>query len=265
MPAGSAQPRRVDEGAHGTGRRPVSDAAAAKAWELERGNPLLLEQVALAIGRGAFDAEAGKNWPALETDGLLLSRFAGLPREALRCVRAASVLGFASVGRGGRGCRTGSDRRRPGGRGALSERPGRTDHAGRGALRASTVRAQALYDDLPGSGALGCTPAASRCWLSEGWTRKLRSTHRAGLRDAPEVVAALERAGRAALDVGALETAAAQLTTAVELAGDRAATSLLLARRRRCWELGTRLRRPSPMSGCCPGGSEQMYERGRCG
>ena len=43
------------------------------------------------------------------------------------------------------------------------------------------------------------------------------------------MIGALERAGRAALEVGALETAAAELTTAVGLAGERAATPLLLA------------------------------------
>jgi DNA-binding CsgD family transcriptional regulator len=52
---------------------------------------------------------------------------------------------------------------------------------------------------------------------------------RAGLGDTPAVVATLERAGRSALEVGALATAAAQLTTAVGLAGDRASTPLLLA------------------------------------
>ena len=67
--------------------RAVSGAAAAKAWELCAGNPLLLELVALAIGRGAIDAEAAESWPALEPNGLLLSRFAGLPKAALQCLR----------------------------------------------------------------------------------------------------------------------------------------------------------------------------------
>ena len=52
---------------------------------------------------------------------------------------------------------------------------------------------------------------------------------RAGLRDRPEVLTALERAGRAAFEVGALETAASQLSTAVGLAGDWASTPLLMA------------------------------------
>ncbi len=183
----------------------------------------------MAIGRGAFDAEAVENWAALATDGLLLSRFAGLPREALHCVRAASVLGV---------------RFRPdvaaevAGLGAIdADRAvealclsGLVEQTTPGGVRfVHPLFAQALYDDLPGPvrarlHARSFEVLAQRGLDAEAAEHALR----AGLRDAPEVVAALERAGRAALDVGALETAAAQLTTAVELAGDRAATSLLL-------------------------------------
>ena len=73
--------------------RAVSTDAGSKAWDLCAGNPLLLEQMALAIGRGTIDPENSANWPTLEPDSLLLSRFAGLPKDVLRCVRAASVLG----------------------------------------------------------------------------------------------------------------------------------------------------------------------------
>jgi DNA-binding CsgD family transcriptional regulator len=210
--------------------RAVSDAAAAKAWELCAGNPLLLEQVALAIGRGAVDAESAESWPALEADGLLLSRFAGLPRAALRCVRAASVLGVrfrlevaAEVA-------------------GLAE--GEADRAVEALCRSGLVEqttpvgvrfvhplfAQALYDDLAAPlrarlHARSFEVLAQRGLDAEAAEHALR----AGLGDAPEVIAVLERAGRAALEVGALETAASQLTTAVGLAGERAATPLLLA------------------------------------
>jgi DNA-binding CsgD family transcriptional regulator len=209
--------------------RAVSGAAAARAWELCAGNPLLLEQVALAIGRGAIDAEAADSWPALEADGLLLSRFAGLPRAALPCVRAASVLGV---------------RFRPD---VAAEVAGLTEIEADRAVEAlcrsglveqtvpGTVRfvhplfAQALYDDLP-------APVRARLHARSFEVLARRGLHaeaaehalRARLSDAPEVIAALERAGRAALDVGALETASAQLTAAVALAGERAATPLLL-------------------------------------
>lgn len=209
--------------------RPVSDVAAAKAWELSAGNPLLLEQVALAIGRGSFDADAGESWPAVATDGLLLSRFAGLSREALRCVRAASVLGVrfrpdAAAEVAGLGP-IDADR-------AIEALclSGLVEQTTPGGVRfVHPLFAQALYDDLPGPvrarlHARSFEVLAQRGLDAEAAEHALR----AGLRDAPQVVAALERAGRAALDVGALETAAAQLTTAVELAGDHAATSLLL-------------------------------------
>ena len=210
--------------------RALSDAAAAKAWELCAGNPLLLEQVALAIARGAIDAEAAESWPALEADGLLLSRFAGLPEAALRCVRAASVLGvrfrLEVAAEVAALAEHDADRAVE----ALS-RSGLVEQTTSGGVRfVHPLFAQALYDDLPGPmrarlHARSFEVLARRGLDAEAAEHALR----AGLRDAPEVIAALERAGRAALDVGALETAAAQLTTAVGLAGKHAATPLLLA------------------------------------
>ncbi len=210
--------------------RALSSAAAAKAWELCAGNPLLLEQVALAIGRGAIDAETAENWPALEADGLLLSRFAGLSQAALRCVRAGSVLGVrfrldvaAEVA----------------GLGEVE-----TDRAAEALCRSGLVEqttptrvrfvhplfAQALYDDLPGPVRARLHARSFKVLARMGLDAEAgEHALRAGLLDAPEVIATLERAGRAALDVGALETAATQLTTAVELAGKLATTPLLLA------------------------------------
>jgi DNA-binding CsgD family transcriptional regulator len=201
--------------------RPVSDVAASKAWELCAGNPLLLEQVASAISRGAIDAEAGESWPALEADALLLSRFAGLPMVVLRCVRAASVLGV---------------RFRPDVAAEVAGlvealcRSGLVEQTTPGGVRfVHPLFAQALYDDLPGPvrarlHARSFEVLARRGLDAEAAEHALRT----GMRDAA-VIAALERAGRAALDVGALGTAAAQLTAAVELAGDRAETKLLVA------------------------------------
>lgn len=210
--------------------RAVSGGAAVRAWELCGGNPLLLEQLALAIGRGTIDAETAEAWPAVEPDGWLLSRFAGLPTEALRCVRAASVLGV---------------RFRPAHAAAvagLSDLD--ADHAIEALCRSGLVQqgtselvrfvhplfAQALYDDLP-------RPVRARLhWrsfevLTSSGLDAEAAAHAllADRPDAPEVIAALERAGVAALGVGALGTAAAQLKTAVDLAGQRASTTLLLA------------------------------------
>jgi predicted ATPase len=193
--------------------RPVSDAAASKAWELCAGNPLLLEQVASAISRGAIDAEASESWPALESDALLLSRFAGLPVVALRCVRAASVLGVrfspdvAAEVAGLTGIE--ADRAVE----ALS-RSSLIEQATSGDVRfVHPLFAQALYDDLP-SPVRARLHARSFEVLARRGLDAEAAEHalRAGMRDATEVIAALERAGRAALGVGALGTAAAQLT-----------------------------------------------------
>ena len=156
--------------------RPVSDAAAAKAWELCAGNPLLLEQVASAISRGAIDASADESWPALEADGLLLSRFAGLPMVVLRCVRAASVLGVRfhpDVAAEVAGLTEfEADRAVEAlGRSSLIEHV-----AAAGVRFVHPLFAQALYDDLPARFWLDCTPAASRCCLGVAWTPRPPNT-----------------------------------------------------------------------------------------
>jgi DNA-binding CsgD family transcriptional regulator len=210
--------------------RTVPDAAGTRAWELCAGNPLLLEQVALAIDQGAIDVEAADSWPALQPDALLLSRFAGLAPAALRCARAASVLGVrfhlevaAEV--------AGSTRIEADGAVEALCRSGLVEEMSAGGVRfVHPLFAQALYEDLPG-------PVRSRlhtrCFevLARRGLDAEAAEHalRAGLRGTPEVLGALERAGRAALEVGALATAAVQLSTAVELGGDRASTPLLLA------------------------------------
>ena len=212
-----------------TGRE-VSEAAATKAWELCAGNPLLLEEVASAMRRGAIDPDTGGHWPALGVDGLLLSRFAGLPHVALRCAQAASVLGVGF---------------RPD---VAAEVAGltevETDRAVEAFCRSSLVEettaggvrfvhplfAQALYDDLPAPMRSRLHTRSFEVLARRGFDAEAaQHALRAGMRDRPDVIATLERAGRAALAVGALGTAAAQLSTAVELAGERVDTELLLA------------------------------------
>jgi len=238
--------------------RVVSDEAGVRAWELCAGNPLLLEQVALAIGRGAIDAQAVERWPALEAGGLLLNRFAGLPSTALLCVRAASVLGgrfrlevAAEVG-------------------GLSA--SETDHAVEALCRSGLVEpsgaglarfvhplfGQAIYDDLPGPVRERLHTRSFEVLLARGMDAEAAEhALRADLRDVPEVVAAVERAGRAALEVGALGTAAAQLTTAVRLAGEQSSTPLLLAQAEALLGLGD----PAAASRCY----ERVLSRGGLG
>jgi DNA-binding CsgD family transcriptional regulator len=210
--------------------RAVSDAAATKAWELCAGNPLLLEQVALAIGRGAIDAEVADSWPAVEADGLLLGRFAGLRPSALRCVRAASVLGVrfrlevaAEV--------AGLDELEADRAVEALCRSGLVEQTSTGAVRfVHPLFAQALYEDLPGPVRARLHARSFEVLTQRGLDAEAAEhALRAGLQDTPDVLTALERAGRAALEVGALGTAASQLTTAVGVAGERASTSLLLA------------------------------------
>jgi DNA-binding CsgD family transcriptional regulator len=208
--------------------RPVSDAASAQAWELCAGNPLLLEQVASAMSRGAIDASADDRWPKFGTDTLLLSRFAGLSVAALRCARAASVLGVrfspdvAAEVAGLTDVESDAAIDSIGRSGLIEEvAPGRMRFA-------HPLFAQALYDDLP-SAVRARLHARSFEVLARRGSDAEAAEHalRAGRRD-PDVVATLARAGRTALGVGALATAASQLTAAVELAGDRVDPALLL-------------------------------------
>lgn len=67
----------------------VLDAEPARrAWKLSGGNPLLVDQIAVSMTRGELP-----DGVAMTRNGLLLSRFAGLPEAGMACARAASVLG----------------------------------------------------------------------------------------------------------------------------------------------------------------------------
>ncbi len=73
--------------------QPLPGPVQRRAFELCAGNPLLLEQLAVAIGQGG-DLPAGA-WAetAQFGQGVLLARFAGVPPAGMRCAQAASVLG----------------------------------------------------------------------------------------------------------------------------------------------------------------------------
>jgi ATP/maltotriose-dependent transcriptional regulator MalT len=74
-------------------QRKVSDAEVRHAWEATAGNPLLLEQVALAIGRGEDVPQSARGGRRDALEELLLARFAGLPSAGMRCAQAGAVLG----------------------------------------------------------------------------------------------------------------------------------------------------------------------------
>ena len=67
-----------------------------RAFKLCAGNPLLLEQLAVAIGEGGEVPDAAARGPGRSArfgQGVLLARFAGLPPAGMRCAQAAAVLG----------------------------------------------------------------------------------------------------------------------------------------------------------------------------
>ena len=71
----------------------VPAAARRRAFELSAGNPLLLEQLAVAVGKGTNVPAAVDISLAASGQGVLLSRFAGLADAGMRCAQAAAVLG----------------------------------------------------------------------------------------------------------------------------------------------------------------------------
>jgi DNA-binding CsgD family transcriptional regulator len=72
---------------------PVSSVVSHTALDLCGGNPLLLEQVAAALRRGEdISAPTPATGSSSRTE-IVLTRFAGVPKVAMHCAQAASVLG----------------------------------------------------------------------------------------------------------------------------------------------------------------------------
>ncbi len=195
--------------------------AAARAWELCRGNPLLIEQYAASLA--APDRPAGD---------LLTARFAGLDEPAMRLLRCASVLGTSF---------------RPGIAVDLAELDAAAGDAALRAVHASglvaadaadrlrfghPLLARALYDAT-------AAPLRSRLHarayallarhgrFEEAAEQAIRAGSEVAGNDA--AAALLERVGRTAATRGAVVSAARTLGVAVELQGDHAAPKLLLA------------------------------------
>jgi len=204
----------------------VDTGLAKSAWQLAAGNPLLLEQLAGAVGRG--EDLAAHDGAHLVSE-LLLPRFAGLPKSGIRLARAGSVLGVrfrpelatrvAGLARGA---------------GELAAdalwRSGLVAPAEGGMVRfVHPLFGQALYENLDAP-VRARLHAAAFTALCESGREAEAAEHaiRAHLVDDPNAVTVLERAGRDALRAGALDTAAGHLRAAVELAGDRADSSLRL-------------------------------------
>jgi DNA-binding NarL/FixJ family response regulator len=210
--------------------RPVADEIGRRAVGLCAGNPLLLEQVAITIGRGDELPEPTGPAAGQIGDGLLLARFAGLPVAGLRCAQAASVLGtrfsleLAAQVAGLTEPDTDVAAECLGRSGLILQHPG-----GRAGFVHPLFR-QALYEDLGGPVRTRLHARAFAVLADRGLEAEAAEhAVQADLAGNQAAVAVLERAGRAARQAGALATAAKRLDAAVVLAGDRAGPELLLA------------------------------------
>lgn len=207
--------------------RPLSDDLLREGCSVSAGNPLLLEQVAEAINRTPKGTRGAPRWHVPET--LVLRRLAELPEPGLLCARAASVLGIqfwpelaTSLARLDEGEAELALE-------ALS-RTGLVRHAGSGRAEFThpLVR-QALYDDLAPLVRGELHARAFRILVERGMEAEATEhAVRGNLTGNPDAVAALRRAGHAALRTGAVTAAVEQLEAAVGLAGEGAGADLLL-------------------------------------
>ena len=208
--------------------RPLPDTVRHRAFVLCAGNPLLLEQLAVAIGEGG-DVPAAAGASAFGR-GVLLARFAGLPPQGMRCAQAASVLGTsflpevaAQVAELEEG-EAGTAVEALGRTGLIGQRPGSAAEFVHPLFR------QALYDDLAGPVRARLHARAFTVLHARGLdAQAAEHAIQAGLAGDLEAAAVLEEAGHAARRAGALATAVTWLDAAVDMVGGRASIGLLLA------------------------------------
>lgn len=208
---------------------PVDADTELATWELCRGNPFLVEQVAGAIARGE---PMSRTMPAgRHPEHLLLARFAGLDRAGLACAQAACVLGTSFSP-----ATAGEVARLDEGSVAIALdglwRSGLIDEDGAGTMRFShPLLAQALYADL---GPASRRSLHGRCFealVARG--QDAEACDHAALADLAldtQTLSVLTGAGRAALRTGAVASAIRILDTAARLGGDRSGCELMLAR-----------------------------------
>jgi DNA-binding CsgD family transcriptional regulator len=209
--------------------RDISETSQRDAWELCRGNPLLIEQLALSLNRGEHVPDRMEGGSDLG-ENLLLSRFAGLDRSSMEYARCASVLGT---------------RFRPDLAAEVAGLEGREiDRALEGLLRSGLVIetdgglvrfahplfAQAMYDDLPAPVRRSLHGRFFEILSERGLDQEAaENALRADLVGNEDAALVLERAGRAALTAGAVAVAVRHLEAAVSFRGNRVDAGLLLA------------------------------------
>ena len=210
--------------------RPLAAGVAHRAFALCAGNPLLLEQLAVALREGGDLPEAAEPGKAAFGQGVLLARFAGLPPAGMRCAQAASVLGTSFLpeiaahvaGLEGGDVDTALEALS---RTGLIEQP-----PGGDADFVHPLFRQALYEDLAGPVRTRLHARAFAVLHSRGMhAQAAEQAVRGQLAGDLEAVTVLEQAGRAARRAGALATAVTRFDAAVAMAGDLVGVGLLLA------------------------------------
>lgn len=209
------------------GHEPTAEVVE-DAWISTAGNPLLLEEVALETGR-AGSAAVWADSGDLQHDAMLLRRFGGLPEAGVRLARAASVLGIrfrpelalALAREEGEEATLALD--------ALS-RSGLIRHVAEGTAQFThLLLRQALYDDLPPLVREDLHGRAFRLLSARDLDAEAAEHAIWGnLFGDPDAIDVLERAGRAALETGAVTTAVERLEAAVRLAAGHAQPRVLL-------------------------------------
>jgi DNA-binding CsgD family transcriptional regulator len=209
-------------------RRHVPAAIQRQAFELSAGNPLLLEQLAATIGKGA-DVPAADTGLTGSGQGMLLSSFAGLLAEGMRCAQAASVLGsgflpeIAAQVAGLKDDEVDRAIEALARTGLIKQQPGAVAEFVHPLFR------QALYDDLPGAVRSRLHARAFAALHARGLdAQAAEHAIPGGLAGDPEAIAVLAEAGRAARRKGAIATAVSWLEKAATLAGKRASERLLM-------------------------------------
>jgi DNA-binding CsgD family transcriptional regulator len=210
--------------------RKLSAAEADRAWEVSAGNPLLLEQIALMVARGEQIPLAHRSGGAGRPGDLLLARFAGLPAAGMRCAQSAAVLGARFRSDIALQLAQLDDAESDLALDSL-DRSGLVLDAGAGSLRfVHPLFRQALYDDLGPARRGRLHATAFRLLASRGLdAESAEHAIQAGLSGDPQAIGVLERVGRSALKVGAVETAVTVLEGATGLAGQQAPSGLLVS------------------------------------
>jgi DNA-binding CsgD family transcriptional regulator len=210
-------------------------AAINRAVAMCGGNPLLLEQVSLLIDRGDDLSTPQLSRVLPNPQPLLLSRFAALPGEVIRCARAASVLGMTfRPGLAAKVARVPEEDieqtldalARSGLVREVADPAGAT--GGRAVEFVHPLFRQLLYEDLGTAMRDQLHRRACRVLLDQGRDRDAAQHamrgHAAG---DPAAIGVLERVGLDALGTGDVGAAIEYLRAAVALAGRRARRTAL--------------------------------------